>query len=267
MNGYSKFSYTENCKTEDISQESSESITQVLIGEIDLRNDFTIKDRFKELLVSKKVSAASVLLPVIFFELLVCILGSKFYLSIGFDFFTSIVLAVTTETFYMYFSSMRSVKASFIRTVLLTVSITTLSYSAYQKDTNVMNLVNSLESDISESRNRLKEVSTEIVSLKKEELNIERDMEVYRKHDLASKGNRVLAPRRLELSNRRIRLSGERGELRQFIEKKSTKLSSQSFIGNIKILTIQTLITIVTFSIIQLSICIALPQILTEIKE
>ncbi len=214
-----------------------------------------------------KINAGSVLLPIVLFEILVCILGSQFYLSIGYKAYSAIILAITIEVFYMYFSSRRDMKSTFIKLVLLGISVTTLSYSAYIKDKNVINSNKLIQSELSDSESRLLEVNNELSLLKNEKLQIEKDMELFREYKKATKGNQILAPRRKELQERRKDLLGERKVLKADIHRFGNKLVNQSIFSNLNILSIQTLISILAFTIVQIAICIALPDILERLKE
>lgn len=214
-----------------------------------------------------RINSASVIIPIILFEILVCFLGAQFFHTIGYSYYSSIVLSLSIEVFYMYFSSKRNLKSLIIKTILLTISVTTLSYSAYTKDINVQNSLNLINTRIEDNKQRLIEVNIELSNLKTEKESIEKDMEIYRQHNLASKGNLILAPRRNEISIRRDNLINERNELKASIDHSGDQLINQSFIGNIKILSIQTIISILVFSILQLSICFALPDLLDGLKN
>lgn len=227
----------------------------------------TVKTKRSFRLDITKINAGSVLLPIVLFEILVCILGSQFYLSIGYKAYSAIILAITIEVFYMYFSSRRDMKSTFIKLVLLGISVTTLSYSAYIKDKNVINSNKLIQSELSDSESRLLEVNNELSLLKNEKFQIEKDMELFREYKKATKGNQILAPRRKELQERRKDLLGERKVLKADIHRSGNKLVNQSIFSNLNILSIQTLISILAFTIVQIAICIALPDILERLKE
>jgi len=214
----------------------------------------------------KRINAGGVLIPIILFELLVCSLSAGFYLSIGYKAHSALILAITIEVFYMYFSSKRDFKSLAIKTILLAISVTTLSYSAYTKDLNVINNLNLIKEEISDSKERLAEVNRELASLSVEKQQIEKDMELFREYKKATKGNRVLAPRRKELKQRRVSLMEERINLGHAIKKSGRRLVKQGVISNITILSIQTLISILAFTVVQIAICIALPDILSQLQ-
>lgn len=216
---------------------------------------------------NQKLNLKGVIVPVLLFEILVCVLGSQFFYEIGYSFYSSIVLAVTIEVFYMYFSSRRDIKSVLIKTVLLSISVTTLSFSAYTKDKNIQNNLLALSTEIKDNESRLIEVNSELKNLKKEELSIEKDMMVYREHELTTKGNAVLAPRRKELKERRDLLHKERTLLKSYLKEGNQELINQSFFKNIPILTIQTIISILVFTIIQICICIALPDLIEDFRR
>ena len=244
------------------------AIDQLLLKNEDkeIRGETVKTNRFFRLDITK-INAGSVFLPIVLFEILVCILGSQFYLSIGYKAYSAIILAITIEVFYMYFSSRRDMKSTFIKLVLLGISVTTLSYSAYIKDKNVINSNKLIQSELSDSESRLLEVNNELSLLKNEKFQIEKDMELFREYKKATKGNQILAPRRKELQERRKDLLRERKVLKADIHRFGNKLVNQSIFSNLNILSIQTLISILAFTIVQIAICIALPDILERLKE
>lgn len=213
-----------------------------------------------------KIKVAPLVISIFLFEILVCIIGAGFYKSMGYGLIEGAVIATTTECFYMWFSSKRSLKSHIIRVVLLCVSVFTLSYSSYIKDENIQKAIYLMKADISDSELRLKEVNVALSNIKVEELRIEKDMEVYREHSLITKGNNRLAPRRKELINKRNSLLGERLQLRNNIKNVGNNLVRQSFFTNLGILDIKTIVSIVAFAVLQLAICIALPDIWDQLK-
>jgi len=214
-----------------------------------------------------KINASSVLIPILFFEVLVCILGAKFYISIGYGVYSAAILAISIETFYMYFSSKLTKKALIIKTILLLISVTTLSYSAYSKDANVIKNNKRIESSIKESSDRLVEIGNELIYIRKEKEQIEKDMELYREFKKATIGNKILEPRRIEIQTRRESLLKEREKIKTEIENKTQNLVQQSIFTNLNILTIQTIISILAFTVVQIAICIALPDVLDTLKK
>lgn len=214
-----------------------------------------------------KINAGSVLIPIVLFEILVCILGAKFYISIGYGAYSAITLALTIEVFYMYFSSKKDIKSWVIKLTLLLISVTTLSYSAYIKDANIIANTELIQSSINESKNRLVEITKEFSNFASEKEQIEKDMELYREFKKATVGNTILAPRRLELQSRRTELLRERDLIKSEIDREGKVLITQSFFSNFKILTIQTLISILAFTVVQIAICLALPDLLKTFNK
>ena len=240
----------------------NEELETNLIGDIGSESVRIKKDNSRSM-----ISASIVLIPIIFFEILVCIIGSQFYTKIGYSLYSATVLAVTIEVFYMYFSSKKSFTATLLKIVLLSVSITTLSYSAYLKDSNVNENKTRLQKSITEGELRLSSILEDQRALKVKDQNVEKDMEIYRKHSMASKGNLVLGPRRSSINSQRSELKIERSSIIDSLNLGRAELSTQSVIKNIGILTIQTLMTILTFSIIQIAICIALPDLINKLEN
>jgi hypothetical protein len=219
------------------------------------------------LITRNNYHSIALLIPIFLFEILVCVIGSQFYISIGYSNYSAIVLAVSIESFYMYFSSRSSVRAIVIKLILLTISITTLSYSAYLKDANVRESIISLQKSIAEGELRLVSIGNEEMDLKAKEREIEDDMKVYREHSKVSKGNKILGPRRLAIDSERASLKNERLLIKKSLKVSRGNLSSQGVFKNINILSIQTIMTILTFAVIQLSICIALPELVKDQKN
>lgn len=215
----------------------------------------------------KRLNASSVLIPIILFEILVCSLSAGFYKSIGYKAYSATILAITIEVFYMYFSSRKDIKSTLTKITLLAISVTTLSYSAYSKDKNVTNSIILIKEEISDRKERLKEVNAELASLSIQKAQIEKDMELFREYKKATKGNKILAPRRKELKDLRASLLKERNNLLISIKDAGDKLVGQSIFSNISILTIQTLISILAFTVVQIAICISLPDILAQLKK
>lgn len=224
------------------------------------------ESKVSKILNLKKVGAITFLIPIIMFELLVCWLGTEFYQSIGYKLIPSAIIAVTIEFFYMYFSSSRGVKQTLLRITLLGISVTTLTYSAYKKDENVLRKAQASKASISDTKNRLLVINQELSHLQVENENIEKDMAKYREHELVTKGNRILEPRRKALLSKREKLNSERKNLLVRSQNQTHQLLSQSFISNFSILTIQTLVSIIAFTIIQIAICIALPDIIDQLR-
>jgi hypothetical protein len=217
-------------------------------------------------LTEKMITGGVILFSIALFEVLVCILGTKFYTSMGYDFSSGLILAVTIEVFYMYFSSRKSWGSMFIKIVLLLVSISALTYSAYIKDQNVQNSIIHLDKSLQSSYLYLKLTENSLLNLKKIELSIEKDMKSYRDYDLITKGNRVLKPRRDALAKKRELLIEEKNKVLRKIKITNNARIDQGIISNIWILSMKTIMSILTFTILQISICVALPDVLDSLR-
>lgn len=225
------------------------------------------KESWDENFSLSKLNASSILIPIILFELLVCFLGAKFYTSIGYDWYSAVILSIANESFYMYFSSKRDIKSSAVKVVLLLISVTTLSYSAYSKDENIIRYNRQTESTIKDLTTRQDMINSELSNIEKEKDQIEKDMELYREFKKATIGNKILAPRRDEIQKRRESLLGEKKSIKNELEAKTISLIKQSIFSNMEILSIKTIISILAFAIVQIAICLALPEILETLKK
>lgn len=217
--------------------------------------------------ISEKSYYVLLLISILMFEGVVCLLGSQFYETIGYSVFVSIVLAVSGELFYMYFSTRKDQGGRVLKLILLSVSVSILSYSAYVKDENVANKRLVVEESLRASKRRLLEVDNELANLKVEQHQIDKDMESYRKFDKITKGNMILAPRREEIRQRRESLLLQRNELKNESNAKGEELVKQSFFSNISILTIKTIISIIVFTVLQIAISFVLPDVFEKLKS
>ncbi len=204
--------------------------------------------------------------PILLFEILVCYLGFQFYRTIGFDNFSAFSLSFATECFYMYFSSKRGPINLLIRVMFLTVSIFTLSYNAYTKDANLVDYKNNLAKKGTIITDRLRTIERDFTNLEKERALITKEMEVFIENEMITRGNDVLKPRRIALNNAYNKLITEKKSLENRFENYSKTSSSLSINEQLSILTIRTLITILVFSLIQIAICISLPDVIDSLK-
>jgi hypothetical protein len=222
-------------------------------------HSYNIRSRFK--------AKSFLVLPISLFEILVCYLGFKFYQTIGFDKFSAFSLSFATECFYMYFSSRRGTINTGIRVLFLTVSIFTLSYNAYIKDPNLVTYKEGLGLEKGSLLERMNQISAKLKDSKNEMSLLRTEMGVYIKNELITKGNRVLGPRRNYLNRQTEKLLIERNQLNRSLKKLNVNSTSIPIIKQLSILTVRTLITVLVFSLIQIAICISLPDVIDSFKK
>jgi len=207
------------------------------------------------------------IIPIILFEIVVCFIGANFFKSVGYSTGTAITLSVSIESFYMFFASRRDFTSQLMKIVLLLISVTTLSYSAYSKDEKLMEWRSFMKNDLVLLEKEIMNNQKELFGLSNKEKEINKDMEVYRKHDLTTKGNRVLSSRRENIKNQRSSLLKEIKSLKLSLNSKREEMINQNVLNSFGLLTINTLITILVFSIIQICICISLPEVVDSWKK
>lgn len=226
-------------------------------------------DSFKNLLFAKELVF---FLLIIIFEGIVCVRGANFYEGIGFSFTTAIVCSTLCEAFYMLFSGKSGLVAFLAKGTLLALSITTLTHTTYKSDPNLTLRERTINEKMQESKHLIsslkKELFHEIPNLK---VNIEKDAERFRKYDKISRGNSILAPRREKVAEREKEIREDLRIANNDLLTFEKELLDQNIFKNLKELSIATIVGISVFVLLQILICIALPDILggliSRVKE
>ena len=220
---------------------------------------------FKNLVFAKELVF---FLLIILFEGIVCIRGANFYEGIGFSFTTAIVCSILCEAFYMLFSGKSGLVAFLAKVTLLALSITTLTHTTYNSDPNLTLREKIINEKIQESKSLISSLKKELFhEIPKAQKAIEEDAVSFRKFDRITKGNLILAPRRKTLVVRERSLRGEIKVVENRIEKLEAEYLNQNIINNFKLLDLSTLVGIFVFFLLQVLICIALPDILKGLSS
>jgi hypothetical protein len=209
------------------------------------------------------------LIPVLLFELFVCIQGFNYYHNfLGFSALGAISVSLCVECFYMYYSSKEGdYRKTVMKYLFLCISIFTLAFSTYTTDNNLKAYKEGIETSKVKLSEKLAQLEKQVEMNNSERSQIDEQMSVYLKRELITKGNRVLGPRRKEIDQNLKSLMLQQESTRVKLSSISSNSSSIPIIKQIEIMTVKTIVTIIVFALIQIAICISLAEIILSFKN
>lgn len=204
-----------------------------------------------------------ILLGILLFEASVWMLGKKYFISMEYSEFVASVLSFNIEAAYLYSASQRGLSFKVLAILLLAISINCLQYSAFSTDKNIPIYKDGIERELTQYKRELKE---EASAIRIEEASIQEQMKVYLKHDQVSKGIERLKKSREAVRKRKDEYLERSDLLNSKIGKLEEKKRSISIVSSFGMLEEKTKVTIITFIVLQIGICIILPSLMDRIK-
>jgi hypothetical protein len=242
--------------------------TPVLNEEKELKINFPQKNTGPNIFQrAVKNKTGFLIIPVLMFELFVCIQSYNYYHNtLFFSSLGALSIALCVESFYMLFSSRKGpFKETVMKYLLLAISIFTLAYSTYSRDENLIAFKEGIETSKVKLSLKLGQLEKQVELNNKEREQIDQQMSVYIQRELITKGNRVLAPRRKEIDSNIKSLLKEQEAIRLQLASVSESTASIPLIKQMELLTIKTMITIIVFALIQIAICVSLSEIVSAL--
>ena len=209
----------------------------------------------------------SLILPVIFSEIILVTASYGFYRVIGFNNVEAILSALSVELFFMLLASQKSFVLRASRFLVLTYSVFTVSYYSIETDERVRG-----EKILNQKELRALDNLIDTNQRKYQELlgingALLRDKAIYQKHERVTQGQKLLESK---FEKNSIAIENTVSELTRLQEQKlnlSRRSHSNGFMEKLSLAGVKTFALIGFYFVIQVLTAICSPQIFNSIRN
>lgn len=241
--------------------DETSSVTDELKGTEDVKKESSG-------ITSSYVISIILFIGILFFESTVWLLGKEYYQTMEYSVFASSVISFNLEAVYLYSSAQRELKYKVLAILLLAVSMNCLQHTAFSKDKNISSYKDDINRQVEIKTGELKALTnTQWPILIKEQKSLQYQMQRYVDQNLITKGNMKLAEPKRILRTKIKEFKQERVELNKEISTLNKKIREISLFSSFSMLEQKTKVTIITFLILQIAICVLLPSIIKGVKR